>query len=54
MALIKSPLSRGFFKKEDAKEWVKSCLRAAIFRHTGPVVLVVDNASAHLEIESVL
>ena len=37
----------GPFKREQAAEWVKTCLEIAIEKHGGPVVLVVDNAPCH-------
>ena len=54
LGLIHYELRRGSFKKENAAEWVKTCLRVAISKHGGPVVLVVDNAPCHSQVEEVL
>ncbi|KAF7692991.1 hypothetical protein CDIK_2320 [Cucumispora dikerogammari] len=54
LGLIHYELRRGSFKKENAIEWVKTCFRVAVLKHGGPVVLVVDNAPCHSQVESVL
>ncbi|KAF7685812.1 hypothetical protein CDIK_3439 [Cucumispora dikerogammari] len=54
LGLIHYELKRGSFKKENAAESVKTCLRIAISKHGGPVVLVVDNAPCHSQVENVL
>ncbi|KAF7685021.1 hypothetical protein CDIK_4229 [Cucumispora dikerogammari] len=47
-------LRRGSFKRENAVEWFKSCLRVAVERHGGPVVIVIDNAPCHTNVETIL
>ena len=47
-------VKRGSFKKEDAREWLKECLRRSMRRHGGPVAMIIDNAPCHSNIEEVL
>ncbi|KAF7685182.1 hypothetical protein CDIK_4069 [Cucumispora dikerogammari] len=54
LGLIHYELKKDSFKKESASEWVKTCLRIAISKHGGPVVLVVDNALCRSQVENVL
>ncbi|KAF7696498.1 hypothetical protein CDIK_1824 [Cucumispora dikerogammari] len=54
LGLIYYKLKKGSFKKENAAEWVKTCLRIAISKHGGAVVLVVDNALCHSQVKNVL
>lgn len=52
--LMHLTVRRGSFKEEDAKAWVKECLVKGM-RHFGSnVVLVVDNAPCHSNVEEVL
>ena len=51
--LIYHQLRRGSFKKDDAKEWVKECLRKAKQIYGGPVALVIDNVPCHASIEEI-
>ena len=54
LGVIHYEIRRGSFKKEQARAWVKECLRQARRKHCGPVVLVIDNAPCHSGIEEVL
>lgn len=47
-------IKRGSFRKPDAVEWIKVCLRAAMSKHGGPVVMVMDNAPCHSNVEELL
>ena len=46
-------IQRGSFRKESAQFWMRECLRAAKRQCRGPVVMVVDNAPCHSNIEEV-
>ena len=54
LGIVHYELKRGSFKKENAQEWIKTCLRKAVKVHGGPVVLIVDNAPCHSGVEEVL
>ena len=54
LGLIHYEVRRGSFKKDSAQEWVKSCLRIAREKYGRPVVLVLDNAPCHSQIEDIL
>lgn len=51
--LIHYELRRGSFKKPEANEFVKQCLRNAQNIYQEPVVMVIDNAPCHSSIEEV-
>ena len=51
MGFIHHQLKRGSFKKVNAIEWIKDCLRLSMSKHGGPVVLVLDNAPCHSNVE---
>ncbi|XP_045483325.1 uncharacterized protein LOC123688727 [Harmonia axyridis] len=53
MGLIHHEIRRGAFRREEAKEFVRNCLRAAYNIHQTRVVLVVDNAPCHAGLEEV-
>ena len=54
IGLIHYEIQRGSFKKENAKAWMETCLRQSMIRHGEPVVMVVDNAPCHSQLEEVL
>ena len=54
LGLIHYELKRGSFKKENALVWMRTCLRIAMEKHGGPIVLVIDNAPCHSNIEAEL
>ena len=47
-------IKQGLFKKEDAAEWIKDGLRKALAVYEQPVVLVIDNAVCHSNVEHIL
>ena len=51
--LVYHEIQRGSFRKESAQSWMQECLRAAKRQYGGPVVMVVDNAPCHSNIEEV-
>lgn len=53
MGLIHSELRRGSFKKPEANEFVRQCLRRAQGLYQTGVALVIDNAPCHSTIEEV-
>lgn len=53
MGLIHHEIRRGAFKKPEANEFVRQCLRNARNIYQSEVVLVVDNAPCHASIEEV-
>lgn len=53
MGLIHHEIRRGAFKKQEAKEFVRNCLRTAQNMYQSPVVLVADNAPCHVDLEEV-
>ena len=54
LGLLHFQSRRGSFKKEDAIEWAKICLRKAFSIYMQPVVLVLDKAPCHSGLEVVL
>ena len=54
MGIVHYEIKRGSFKKDDAREWVKTCIKKAIEKHGGAIVLAVDNAPCHSNLEEVL
>ena len=54
LKIVHYELKRDSFKKENAQEWIKICLRKSVKVHGGPVVLIVDNAPCHSGVEKVL
>lgn len=52
--MIHYELRRGSFKKDDALEWVRQCLRRANEIYHSIVVLVLDNAPCHVKVEEVI
>lgn len=54
VGFIHYEVKRGSFKKDDAREWMKTCLRQALTRHGEGVVMVIDNAPCHSQIEEIL
>lgn len=53
LGMIYNELRRGSFKQETAREFVRQCLRRAYQRYQCAVVLIVDNAPCHTNVESV-
>lgn len=53
MGLVHHDIRRGAFRGPEAKEFVRSCLRAAENMYQSPVVLVIDNAPCHANLEEV-
>nr|XP_022912684.1 uncharacterized protein LOC111423649 [Onthophagus taurus] len=53
MGLIHSEVRRGSFKKPEANEFVRQCLRRAQGLYQTGVALVIDNAPCHSTIEEV-
>ena len=51
LGMIHQEIRRGSFKKEDAASWVKTCLRVAMVKHGSNVLLIVDNAPCHTNLE---
>ena len=51
--LVYHKIQRGSFRKESAQSWMRECLRAVKRQYGGPVVMVVDNAPCHSNIEEV-
>ena len=51
--LVYHEIQRGSFRKESTQSWMRECLRAAKRQYGGPVVMVVDNAPCHSNIEEV-
>ena len=49
--LVYHEIQRGCYRKESAQSWMRECLRAAKRQYGGPVVMVVDNAPCHSNIE---
>lgn len=45
---------RGSFKKDNAKAWMKTCLRQSLIKLGVPIVMVIDNAPCHSKIEEIL
>lgn len=54
MGFVYYEIRRGSFKKPNAQAWMKTCLRQAMIKHGEPVVMVIDNAPCHSNIEEVL
>ncbi|KAF7702762.1 hypothetical protein CDIK_0391 [Cucumispora dikerogammari] len=52
--LIHYELRRGSLMIENAVEWFKSCIRVAVERHGRSVVIVIDNAPCHTNVEPIL
>ena len=53
MGLIHQEIRRGTFKKPEAKEFIRRCLRNAQNMYQTSIVLVIDNAPCHAAIEEV-
>ena len=51
--LVYHEIQRGSFRKESAQSWMRECLRVVKRQYGGPVVMVVDNAPCHSNIEEV-
>ena len=54
LGLIHVEVRRGSFKKENAVQWAKTCLRLAMAKHGGKVCMVIDNAPCHTNLEAIL
>jgi len=53
IGLIHHEIRRGSFKKPEAMEFIRNCLRKAQNNYASHVVMVIDNASCHGSIEEV-
>lgn len=53
MGFTYSEIRRGSFKKPDAQEFVRNCLRKAKNTYASPVVMIIDNAPCHTSMEEV-
>lgn len=53
MCLIHHEIRRGAFKKPEANEFVRQCLRNAQNLYLSKVVLVIDNAPCHKSVEEI-
>ena len=52
--LIHHLVRRGSFTKNIARDWMRGALRAAKEKYGTPVVMIIDNAPSHTDIESII
>ena len=53
MRLFHYEVRKGSFKKPQTQEFVRNCLRISQTTYQTPVVMIIDNAPCHMEIEEV-